>query len=470
MEDSDEYSRLIQPVNKGRNQKSDDKPLIHVPSTEIQTSDQYDYVPQSQLTITTEDSVQQLKVGNMSSLMHLLKGNIGTGILAMPSAVKNAGLWVGTLGVLAIGGIAIHCMHMLLNCSHILRRRVNVTTIDYASVLETAIKTGPERLRKWSPVGGVVVNIFLVLTQMGFCCVYLVFIASNVKEVIDSFHKNSVTITEYLVITTVVMIPYTFVRDLKKLAPFSTFANILNFVGLIIVFQYLFQNLPDSRERPSTKPFSTLPLYFGTAMYAFEGIGLVMPIENKMKTPQDFGGMTGVMNLGMVIVTCLYTATGFYGYLKFGESALGSVTLNLPQKNWLYISVNMIFALSIFITYGIQFYVPINITWPFFAKRMSSRRLQKYSEYIYRTVVVLLSFGVAALVPHLDLLISLIGAFAACALALMLPPLIEILTLSMEEGQLPWWKILKDIIIIAFGFLGFVTGTYSSLKEIANTF
>lgn len=27
-------------------------------------------------------------------MMHLMKGMVGSGILAMPSAVKNAGLWV----------------------------------------------------------------------------------------------------------------------------------------------------------------------------------------------------------------------------------------------------------------------------------------------------------------------------------------------------------------------------------------
>ena len=33
---------------------------------------------------------------NIESMMHVLKGNIGTGILAMPTAVMNAGLWVGS--------------------------------------------------------------------------------------------------------------------------------------------------------------------------------------------------------------------------------------------------------------------------------------------------------------------------------------------------------------------------------------
>jgi len=42
-----------------------------------------------------------------------MKGNIGTGILAMPGAFKNAGL-VGTIGTLLMGIIYTHCLHMLV--------------------------------------------------------------------------------------------------------------------------------------------------------------------------------------------------------------------------------------------------------------------------------------------------------------------------------------------------------------------
>ena len=53
-----------------------------------------------------------------------------------------------------------------------------------------------------------------------------------------------------------------------------------------------------------------------------------------MKTPEDFGGLTGVLNTGMVIVACLYTAVGFFGYLRYGDHMKqGSITLNLPQND-----------------------------------------------------------------------------------------------------------------------------------------
>lgn len=92
----------------------------------------------------------------------------------------------------------------------------------------------------------------------------------------------------------------------------------------------MLQDLPNTHTVKPWASWAQLPLYFGTAVYAFEGIGIVLPLENNMKTPEDFGGLTGVLNTGMVIVACLYTAVGFFGYLKYGEDVKGSITLNLP--------------------------------------------------------------------------------------------------------------------------------------------
>lgn len=93
----------------------------------------------------------------------------------------------------------------------------------------------------------------------------------------------------------------------------------------------MLKDLPKTTTVLPVAGWATLPLYFGTAIYAFEGIGVVLPLENNMHSPQDFGGLFGVLNTGMVIVACLYTSVGFFGYLKYGDLVKGSITLNLPQ-------------------------------------------------------------------------------------------------------------------------------------------
>ena len=47
-------------------------------------------------------------------MIHLLKGNIGTGIFAMPGAFKNAGLWTGVALVPIMAIICTHCMQILV--------------------------------------------------------------------------------------------------------------------------------------------------------------------------------------------------------------------------------------------------------------------------------------------------------------------------------------------------------------------
>ena len=45
-----------------------------------------------------EERTSNNLISNTDTIIHLLKGNIGTGILAMPDAIKNSGLLVGNIG------------------------------------------------------------------------------------------------------------------------------------------------------------------------------------------------------------------------------------------------------------------------------------------------------------------------------------------------------------------------------------
>ena len=76
--------------------------------------------------------------------------------------------------------------------------------------------------------------------------------------------------------------------------------------------------------------FASLPLFFGSATFAFESIGVVLPIENKMRQPEH---AVQVIAITMIIVTFVYTAFGVFGYLTFGENIAASITLNLLSKN-----------------------------------------------------------------------------------------------------------------------------------------
>ena len=96
---------------------------------------------------------------------------------------------------------------------------------------------------------------------------------------------------------------------------------------------------------PSTIPHlslyataTTFPTAFGSAVFSYEGIAMVLPLRNAMREPEHFGR---VLNLGMIIVTSLYIGLGTIGYVTFGDSICGSITLNLPEVeirlDWIHI-------------------------------------------------------------------------------------------------------------------------------------
>ncbi|KAL1489695.1 hypothetical protein ABEB36_013635 [Hypothenemus hampei] len=403
---------------------------------------------------------------NFDTMVHLLKGNIGTGILAMPDAFRNAGWVIGLFGTMILGVICTHCMHILVECSRELCRRTQTPALSFSEVVEVSFRTGPEFLQKYSKFAKCLINTFLFITQLGFCCVYFVFVAANLQEVIKHYFVD-IPVYWYFAILLVPLILLNWIKSLKYLTPASLFASVIMSSGLIITFFYMLQGLPPVSSMNAFSSWGQLPLYFGTAVYAFEGIGVILPLENNMKNPQDFGGWNGVLNRGMIIVGILYIAVGFFGYLKYGDRAvLGSVTLLLPPDEVLAQSVRLIMATAILLSYSLQFYVPFNIIWPTIESHFADEQTKQYAEYATRTILVFVTFIFAVAIPNLGAVISLVGAFSSSALAMIFPPLIEIITFSPDKLGRSDWKLWKDILIVCIGFLGFLTGSYVSFLSI----
>lgn len=407
---------------------------------------------------------------DLDTLIHLLKGSLGSGILAMPLAFLNAGLAFGVVATVIIGAICTYCVHMLVTCAHTLYRRTRVSALDYAEVAEAAFAAGPEPVKKYRRLAKASVNMFLTIDLYGCCCVYIVFVATNLKQVVDYHTGMEIDLRFYMLSLLVPLILMNLIKNLKWMAPFSMIANILMATGLGITFYYIFTSTPaPSSETKLFSSFGQLPLFFGTVIFALEGIGVVMPLENNMKTPQHLIGCPSVLNIGMAIVVVLYASVGFFGYQQYGTATEPAITLNLPVDEILAQSVKVMIAVAIFLTYSLQFYVPMGIIW---------RNCQVWfphwglrAEYILRIFLVILSVCIACAFPDLGPFISLIGAVCLSMLGLIFPAIIETVTYWENPGLgAIKWRLWKNVFLFGFGILGFVTGTFSSLTEIAESF
>ena len=159
---------------------------------------------------------------------------------------------------------------------------------------------------------------------------------TNILQVVKLYDPESkLTIQILMAIILGPMILYCFIRNLKYLAPFSTFANFLMILSVCVILGALFF---DGEFKPFSAldlvaPISNWPTFFSTAVYAFEGIGCVLPVYHGMETKRFFTPINGVLNTAMFIVFIMYYAIGFFGYLKYGMDCQASITLNLPVEN-----------------------------------------------------------------------------------------------------------------------------------------
>ncbi|EZA61065.1 hypothetical protein DMN91_004723 [Ooceraea biroi] len=449
-----------------KEQSASDNPMKEFSSsTRIAPAVIGEYKEKDELYDPFEHRDKRQATSDLGSLAHLLKSSLGTGILAMPHAIKNGGLLFGGIGTIIIGIICSHCVHILVRSSHVLCRRTRTPQMTYAETAYAAFLCGPKPLRPWANISKIFVNAALCATYVSGACVYVVFVATSIKQVTDFRTDTNIDVRLYILALIPALILLGQVRNLKYLVPFSMLANIFMICGFSITLYYIFSNV---QPLDSVKLFSSvenLPRFFATVIFAIEGIGVVMPVANNMQKPQHFLGCPSVLNITMSIVVGLYAILGIFGYLAYGEQVVGSITLNLPTQEDLAQVVKILIAAAVLFTYGLQYFVALEIICNS-AKHIFSHKYAAVGETAVRVVMVLVTVVVALLVPSLEPFISLVGAIFFSILGISIPAIVE--TVSCWESHLGTfkWRLWKNSLLILFSLLALIFGSWISILDI----
>ena len=432
------------------------------------------------------------KISNLQALANLLRANIGIIGLTLPFALKQAGLIVGTIGILFCGALHGYSSNLLVRACEKVSKENNeihgMAELAFLAFKRSKCKT----LEGLAKIFKIMINFTILLTLIGSISINIIFVGRMAKELTDLYFSEyipeSTSLVHFITGTTVILLPYAMVKSLKVLSFFSFFANLTTAFCFVIIMQYLLRHIQPIENLKLTCDFHGFFMFLGTAILAHFSAVIILPLKASMKMPEDLAGFDGVLSLGTTIPMCFNTALGFFGYLAFGEEAL-IIPSNLPPT-LPYQIIKFLYAICIFLYMGLNIYVIHSIIWPLLASTFnrSNRTIKTLLNYFHRLAIVTVCYSIAALVPCLEQLLSLVGSMSHATLSFVYPAIIDIAVShffpeqtneqvkKLTERQEKTRKFsnhlrlvfitIVDILIITVALVTAFAGTYTAFNDI----
>lgn len=119
------------------------------------------------------------------------------------------------------------------------------------------------------------VNMFILLNQIGACCVYVVFVSRTFKAIVDDSMEKPIAIELYMLTFLCLFVLMLSIRNLKFIARFSLLANVITLITFSVIGYYMFQNLPNISEPVPFAAIVGYPLSVGTILFSMSAVGVV---------------------------------------------------------------------------------------------------------------------------------------------------------------------------------------------------
>lgn len=376
---------------------------------------------------------------------------VGAGVLGLPYCFKRTGWVVSLLMLFSVAALTHHCMMLLVRTRRRLESVMGFTNIASFGDLGFIV---------CGSVGRFAVDLMLVLSQAGFCVGYLIFIANTLANLFNSptptnLHPRILGLTPktlYIWGCFPFQLGLNSISTLTHMAPLSIFADIVDVGAMgVVMIEDVFIFF---KNRPSVEAVGSLSMFFyglGVAVYAFEGVGMVLPIESETQEREKFGK---VLALAMASISLMYGGFGALGYFAFGEDTKDIITANLGTG-----LVSFLVQLGLCVNLFFTFPLMMNPVYEVVERRLYNGRYCLWLRWLLVLTVIL----VALLVPNFTDFLSLVGSSVCCGLGFVLPALFHLMVFKEEMG---WGGVSLDVGIVVVGVVLGVSGTWYSLVEI----
>lgn len=128
------------------------------------------------------------------------------------------------------------------------------------------------------------------------------------------------------------------------------------------------------------------------------------------------------------------------------------------------IVAQVLIALAILFTFGLQFFVPMDILWRKLSERFPKDKHNR-TQIILRTGIIIIMAAIAIAVPNLDPIISLVGAVFFSVLGILVPAVIETVYVYPNLG-IGKWILIKNIFLSVFAIFALISGSIVSIQNI----
>nr|XP_004253243.1 amino acid transporter AVT3C [Solanum lycopersicum] len=370
---------------------------------------------------------------------------VGAGVLGLPYSFKKTGWFMGSLMLLSVSFLTYYCMMLLIYSRRKLESHYKVIKISSFGDLGYAV---------CGSIGRCTVDAMIVLSQAGFCISYLIFIANTLEHLFNYSNPKILGLSPkkvYIWSCFPFQLGLNSIPTLTHLAPLSIFADVVDLgaMGVVIVEDVLIF----LKNRPVLEAFGGFSFFFyglGVSIYAFEGVGMVLPLEAEMKDRDKFGKILG---LSMVFITLMYASFGVLGYFAFGEEAKDIITTNLGRG-----LLSTVVQIGLCINLFLSFPLMMNPVYEVMERRFCEGRYSFWPRWIMVLAVTL----VGLMVPNFADFLSLVGSSVCIVLGIVLPALFHLIVFNKE---LSWHGLAVDAALVLMGAVLAVYGTYASMSE-----